>query len=386
MNYRLNFNLHNIAILPVYLENLQLIQFKNYEKLEVGFSEGINIFTGNNGQGKTNLLDAIYLLCMTKSYFQYSEKNLILFNHDFFRVKGIFVKNGSRIAIDCKYRLPNNKSFQKDDKEIRKYAAYIGSLPVVMITPADIQLIEEGSEERRRFLDVSICQVDPFYTESLNKYNKFLKQRNSLLKAMNQQQSSENNLLDIYDQEMARLSVIITEYRQRFVTEMAGLYENLYSELSGGVEKVEMMYKPDTSGSQEDFINMFRQNLRKDILLERTTHGIHRDDVEFILDNMTVKKIGSQGQIKSTIFAAKLSQYQWLRHATHTKPILLLDDIFDKLDHDRVTNLMKIIDSDVYGQIFITDTYKERVRSILPDLSKPSHSFSIKHGQLSSYE
>lgn len=370
----------------MYLSRLELFNFKNYERLSVEFSDGINIFTGNNGQGKTNLLDAVYLLCMTKSYFQYSEKNLVRFGQDFFRVTGVLNKNSTPYKIDCKFRLPSAKSFSKDDKEIRKYAGFIGSFPVVMIAPADIQLIEEGSEDRRKFMDISICQTDAAYTEDLNKYNKLLKQRNGLLKSINQHQSYQKELLDVYNEEMARLSVTIVTSRKKFAEEMALLYREIYSKLSNDAEKVQMAYKPDCEGGQDDFLELYQRNFQKDTILERTTHGIHRDDLEFFLGDQPVKKIGSQGQIKSTIFAAKLSQYQWLRSITHTLPILLLDDIFDKLDHSRVTSLMKIIDGADYGQIFITDTYRERVVSILPHLNKPSFSFFIQQGQVSSYE
>ncbi|MCO6460677.1 MAG: DNA replication and repair protein RecF [Saprospiraceae bacterium] len=370
----------------MFLKHLQLIRFKNYESLEIDFAEGIHILTGNNGQGKTNLLDAIYLLCMTKSYFQYSEKNLILFGNDFFRVKGTFIKNNQPMVIDCKYRLHGTKSFVKDDKEVKKYASFIGTLPVVMITPADIQLIEEGSEERRRFLDMSICQVENTYTENLNKYNKLLRQRNSHLKTISNQSGKKDELLEFYDDEMARLSVMILFSRQKFTDEMSGQYKELYGILSSGMERVKMEYRPDCIGDVKEFKEMFTRNLQKDILLERTTHGIHRDDIEFYIEDMPVKRVGSQGQIKSTIFAAKLSQYQWLKKFTSTLPILLLDDIFDKLDHNRVTNLLKIIDSNIYGQIFITDTYKERIRSILPELNKSFKCFTIQQGQIDKYE
>ena len=370
----------------MFLKQLHLIQFKNFDKLDIALSEGINIFTGNNGQGKTNLLDAIYLLCMTKSYFQYSEKNIVQFGKDFFRAKGIFIKDNKDVVIDCKYKLPGQKSFIKDDKDIKKYASYIGFLPIVIITPGDIQLIEEGSEERRRFMDISICQIDPIYTENLTKYNKLLKQRNSLLKNMNQQKLSQNELLEFYNEEMAKISVTIVHARQKFTDEIANLYQDIYGSLTDKVEKVRMQYQPDCIGDISDFLKLYIQNKGKDLLLERTTHGIHKDDLEFVLEDKPVKRIGSQGQIKSTIFAAKLSQYQWLKNASSTLPILLLDDIFDKLDHDRVTNLMKIIDDNIYGQIFITDTYRERVRSILPKLNKKSICFNINKGNISQYE
>ena len=369
----------------MYLEKIILTNFKNYIASEVQFANGFNIITGNNGQGKTNLLDAIYLLCMTKSYFQYSEKNLIKFDQDFFRVDGSFYLHEERINVVCKYKLPATKSFIVNDKEVRKYSLFIGRLPAVMIAPGDIQLIEEGSEERRKFIDISICQGNREYLESLNRYNKILKQRNSLLKQINREGRSHDDLLDYYNVEMASISAHIVEVRRVFTDEINIIYREIYEHITSGKEEVNCLYLPDCEGSKEDFIKAYQASYKKDVILERTTRGIHKDDLEFIIRSQPVKKTGSQGQIKSTIFAAKLAQYHWLKKIIGTKPILLLDDIFDKLDHHRVTNLLKIIDSDEYGQVFITDTYSERISTILPELQKRSVSFTINEGEVHTY-
>lgn len=369
----------------MYLEKIKLTNFKNYVTANVDFSKGFNIITGNNGQGKTNILDAIYLLCMTKSYFQYSERNLIRFDEDFFRVDGDFQINDSKVNVVCKFKFPSSKSFLVDDKEIRKYSGFIGKFPVVMIAPGDIQLIEEGSEERRKFLDISICQGNRTYLDGLNKYNKLLKQRNSLLKQINRENRNPDELLEFYNEEMASLASMIHEERVVFTNEVNVLYNEIYEKITEGKEEVNCIYLPDGTGSRESFLQNFQSSYKKDLILERTTRGIHKDDMEFMLRGQPVKKVGSQGQIKSTIFAAKLAQYHWLRKIIGTSPILLLDDIFDKLDHQRVTSLLKMIDDESYGQIFITDTYSERITNILPALQKKSFSFHISEGTVTSY-
>ena len=369
----------------MYLDKVILTNFKNYSAADFQFARDFNIITGNNGQGKTNLLDAIYLLCMTKSYFQYSEKNLIKFDKDFFRVDGNFHLNDEIINVVCKYKLPNNKSFIVNDKEVRKFSHFIGKLPAVMIAPGDIQLIEEGSEERRKFIDISICQGNREYLEALNKYNKILKQRNSLLKQINRDGRSQQELIDYYNEEMAIISEFVMNSRRIFTDEINIIYNEIYEQIASGKEDVNCLYLPDCQGQKADFLEAYRASYKKDLILERTTRGIHKDDLEFIISSLPVKRIGSQGQIKSTIFAAKLAQYHWLKKIIGTKPILLLDDIFDKLDHHRVTNLLKIIDSDEYGQVFITDTYSERVNNILPELKKKSNSFTINEGKVAAH-
>lgn len=369
----------------MFVESLKLSNFKNYENSGSNFCSGINIITGNNGQGKTNLLDAIYLLCMTKSNFQYSEKNLVRFGQDFFRVEAKFTVKDESQKVVCKFKTPGSKTIIIDDKEIKKYASYIGRFPVVIIAPGDIALIEEGSESRRRYMDVTICQGDQSYLNNLNKYNKLLKQRNSLLKLINNKHNDQNTLLGFYNEEMANLSVNIFNARKSFAKEIRDVYKMIYSEISGNVENVNFDYIADCDGDKESFLKLYEDNYKKDIILERTTHGIHKDDIEFTLHGQPVKRVGSQGQIKSTIFASKLSQYHWLKKHTATRPILLLDDIFDKLDHHRVSNLLKILDSQEYGQVFITDTYRERVISIIPELSKEFLSFQIDNGNITAY-
>jgi len=366
----------------VLIESIELTNFKNYERSSATFSSGFNIITGNNGQGKTNMLDGIYLLCMTKSYFQYSEKNLVRFDEDFFRIDGYFSRKGTRNRVVCKYKLPGSKSISIDDKDVKKYSSVIGRFPAVIIAPGDINLIEEGSEERRKYLDIAICQGNSSYLEELNKYNKLLKQRNSLLKKINSEQRNQDELLDFFNEEMAIISVSVQSARKKFAEEIEEGYNDIYNKISGGNEAVSFKYLPDCDGDKDAFIRLYQQNLKKDIILERTTHGIHKDDIEFMLEGQPVKRVGSQGQIKSTIFAAKLSQYNWIKKAAGTKPILLLDDIFDKLDHLRVTSLLKLLDSEEYGQVFITDTYSERITSIIPQLQKNFASFQINKGNI----
>lgn len=369
----------------MFIKNLKLNNFKNYEKADLEFSPGFNILTGNNGQGKTNLLDAIYLLCMTKSYFQYQERNLVKFEESFFKVEGTFYQDTHKSQVLCKFQMPGSKSFQLEGKEVRRYADFIGRFPVVIIAPNDIQLIEEGSEERRRFIDISICQSNREYLDALSKYQKLTKQRNSLLKQINMQGKPQSELLEYYNDKMASLCEIIYAIRAEFTSEISAMFHESYQTITDGSEDATCAYLPDVKGSKSDFLEAFRAAYPKDQVLERTTRGIHRDDLEFILNNQPVKKTGSQGQIKSAIFAAKLSQFQWIRKHNNSKPILLLDDIFDKLDHHRVTRILKIIDSEAYGQTFITDTYAGRISDILPHLTKDSALFHIESGNAVSH-
>jgi len=363
----------------LHISKLKLTNFKNYSFADISFSSGYNLITGKNGEGKTNLLDAIYFLCMTKSYFHYSEKNVVKLDANFFRIEGHF-EDSNESKVVCKYRLDGGKVFEVNDKEIGRYSHYIGTFPVVMIAPNDIHLIEEGSEERRKFIDTSICQVDMHYLQALNAYNKLLKQRNSILRQINRNQSGQYDLVDYYTQQMATLCVDIIAKRAEFTTQVSAGFDRIYDTITESREVAGCNYFPNVKGTEVEIISEFKAALRKDLILERTTRGIHRDDLEFLLHGEPVKRIGSQGQIKSAIFAAKLAQYQWLSEKKAELPILLLDDIFDKLDHDRVGKVLQLIDTADYGQIFITDTYADRNREILSYLHKPVSQYQVEAG------
>lgn len=366
----------------MYIARIKLTNFKNYAFGDATFSKGYNLITGKNGQGKTNLLDSIYLLCMTKSYFQFSEKNVVRHSEDFFRVEGIFNESDHDLKVVCKYRSGVKKHFEIDDKGIGKYSDFIGRFPVVMVTPNDIHLIEEGSDERRKFMDITICQHDHLYLKELNQYNKILLQRNSLLKQINRGQASRMDLVDYYAEQLAQLAYNISLKRMAFTAEVSKNYTEIYNHLTDGEEPASCAYLPNVSGSVEEILLMINEDIRKDLILERTSRGVHKDEIEFLLRSLPVKKTGSQGQIKSAIFSAKLAQYQWLRDKKQVLPLLLLDDIFDKLDHDRVGRLLSFIDQPGYGQIFITDTYDERLIGILPNLHKEVAIFKIQSDKI----
>lgn len=366
----------------MHITELKLTNFKNYEYVDVSFSSGYNLITGNNGEGKTNLLDAIYLLCMTKSFFQYSDKNMVSLGRDFFRVEGHFNPSEEMVKVVCKFKIDGGKAFEVDDKLIRKYSSFIGKIPVVMISPNDIQLIEKGSEERRKFIDISICQVFPQYLVTLNNYNKVVKLRNTLLKQLNRGESKQHDLAEYYAEQMATYAVEIIASRREFSTQLSQKYLEVYNSITEGKEAVSCSYHPNIDGTKSEILTQILQVYQKDLVLEYTTKGIHRDDIEFYIKDTPVKRIGSQGQIKSAIFAAKLAQYQWLSEQKNSLPILLLDDIFDKLDHNRVGNVLQMIDSDQYGQIFITDTYESRNTEILSYLHKSVRHIHIDQGQL----
>lgn len=362
----------------MHISRIKLTNFKNYTYGEAVFSPGYNLITGKNGQGKTNLLDGIYLLCMTKSYFQFSEKNVVRHGEDFFRVEGSFTTADEELKVVCKYRYGAQKKFEVDDKEVRRYSSFIGRLPVVIVVPYDIQLIEEGSEERRKFMDITICQHDQLYLSELSQYNKLLMQRNALLRQINRGEAAGMDMVDYYAEQLAKLAFSISAKRHTFAAEISRDFDEVYNYLTDGAESAACNYLPNVSGDVETILAQINESRRKDLVLERTSRGIHRDDIEFLLRGLPVKKIGSQGQIKSSIFSAKLAQYQWLSRKKDVLPLLLLDDIFDKLDHDRVGRLLRLIDGPGYGQIFITDTYQERLKRLLPLMHKEVAIFNIE--------
>lgn len=365
----------------MHIEKIILTNFKNYDSQTLLFGERLNAFVGLNGMGKTNLLDAIYYLCMCKSYFLPSDSDVILRGADFLRLEGFFKKNSQTEKIVVKVQARRKKVFERNDVPYPVLSEHIGFLPVVMMTPDDTELVKEGSEARRRFLDNTLSQLDNVYLTHLIFYNRILDQRNSLLKkyahtladtAIEYGENSDlENLLAIYEKQMLPSARYIFQKRQQFILEFEPVFNVIYQNISDSRESVKIVYESPIekmigqNGLDVTLDNNFWLASReKDKILQRTTVGIHRDDLGFEMGGKSVKKFGSQGQLKSFVVAIKLAQYEILRGVKTEPPILLLDDIFDKLDEHRVKNLLQLILNQSFGQVFITDTHEGRIKDI----------------------
>jgi DNA replication and repair protein RecF len=366
----------------MWLQKLSLINFKNYSEAELNFSAAVNAFTGNNGAGKTNLLDAIHYLSLCKSYFNPIDGQQIKHNHDFFMVQGVFDKDGKDEVISCGFKRGQKKQFKRNKKEYQRLADHIGLFPLVMISPNDISIIIEGSEERRRFVDNVISQTDPGYLDELITYNRSLQNRNALLRQIAVSGKYDPELMEIFDGQLVLSGNQIFLKRRAFMESFTVIFNNHYRYLSEGAESVEMVY--DSPLLRTEFSDALKQTLEKDRILERTTVGIHKDDLVFTIGGMPLKKFGSQGQQKSFLIALKLAQYTFLQQQKGFKPLLLLDDIFDKLDESRTRKLMKMVSDEDFGQIFITDTSRTRIEKVFNEISFPVNIFDIDKGELES--
>lgn len=347
----------------MYLKKLSLTNFKNYEQTELEFSSRINCFVGNNGVGKTNILDAIHYLSLTKSFFNVIDSISIHHGEDYFILNGIFVKNGEEDQIYCAFQKQKQKVLKKNSKEYQKLSDHIGKYPVVMISPADSALISEGSEERRRFLNKIISQYDTEYLDSVLKYNKALQQRNRLLKEFGSLGKFDNDSLIIWDAQLVKYGNYIHRERTNLVNELIPVFQEYYSLISSGKESVRLTYRSQLT--EADFTEALAGSVARDRFLEYTTVGIHKDDLILQMDGNPVKILGSQGQQKSYLVALKLAKFDFIRRSSGIPPILLLDDIFDKFDAERVEQIIKLVGNSRFGQIFITDTHQSRLKEIL---------------------
>ncbi len=361
----------------MFIENIHLLNFKNYEALELDFCEDINCIVGPNGIGKTNLLDAIYYLCMTKSAFYSNEGLNIKHEAQFFLNKGIFNDKSlpKKQVIQCTYKQGGKKVISLNKVEYEKLSLHIGKFPCVLITPYDTDLVREGSEIRRKFFDNTISQTNPDYLEALIKYNHYLKQRNNLLKQFAERKHTDLALLETYNAFLCPLAKKIHACRQAFITAFKPIFIQYYKKLSAENEITSIQY--ESKLSEIDFDILLKQNLQKDLIMQRTTAGIHRDDYIFNMEKFPLKKVGSQGQQKSYVIALKLAQYEWISNEKQIKPILLLDDIFDKLDDKRITQMLEIISGENFGQIFISDARPERSEKLLEKMGRNVRFFHI---------
>ena len=351
------------------LNRLILTNYKNYEWEEFNFHPVINCFTGLNGMGKTNLLDAIYYLSMTKSYLSSADTLIPRFNSDFFRLEGHYLRLEQNEKIVAKIQLNKPKVFEINLNSVPKLSSHIGFLPVVFIAPDDISIITEGSELRRKFLDNTLAQTDTTYLTHLIQYNRILFQRNSFLKQMSNEKMIDPVLLNIYGEQLEKPANFIFKARNEFINQFNPVFNKIYNRISNEKEIVDVSYNSNLY--HESFASLLVGSKKKDIFLQRTTEGIHKDDLIFTLEKNPLKKFASQGQRKSFLLALKLAQFTFLKNCLGIDPILLLDDIFDKLDPTRVQSLITHLITDFSGQIFISDTHRHRIPGILNDLGVP---------------
>jgi DNA replication and repair protein RecF len=364
----------------MYLQHLSVINFKNYAEAELDLNEGVNAFTGDNGAGKTNLLDAIHYLSLCKSYFNPIDSQQIKQGADFFIINGAFSKNGRQEAIACAVKRNQKKQFKRNKKDYQRLADHIGLFPLVMVSPYDISIIIEGSEERRKFIDNVISQTDNQYLDELIVYNKVLINRNALLKRIADTGRYDPDLLAVFDEQLISSGNRIFEKRKAFMESFTEIFNRHYQFLSEDAEQVELLYESQLLWG--DFADLLKKSTEKDRTLERTTVGIHRDELQFAIHGMPMKKFGSQGQQKSFLIALKLAQYTYLFQQKSFKPLLLLDDIFDKLDDKRITKLMQMVSNHDFGQVFITDTNPAKVESIFARIGVEAKIFKVKGGEI----
>lgn len=342
------------------IRKISVIQYRNYTTGNFEFPQPVTCITGPNGSGKTNLLDAVYYLCYTKSYFTAYQQNVVQSGLDGFRVEGVFEKDGKAETVRCKWK-QGKKELICDGVEYDRVAEYIGKYAAVMIAPDDLELINNGGEERRKWVDSILGQTDKVYLESLMQYQRVLQQRNAWLKQQFLNPSTDSIALDFYNEQLAAHGDYIHQKRKLFLTEFLPLLDAYYHQLCGGREEIKMVYESDLL--QKPMLQWLKESLQNDLRLQRTTRGIHKDDWAYVLENALIRQFGSQGQKKSYLFALKLAQYAYLSKALGHLPILLLDDIFEKLDQNRIEALLRIIRGAGFGQVLLTDTHPERVKA-----------------------
>ncbi|MBV8328278.1 DNA replication/repair protein RecF [Chryseobacterium sp.] len=357
------------------IKQLSLYNFKNHSEKKFEFSPQINCFVGNNGVGKTNILDALHYLSVGKSFLGNTDSNNIKKEEDFFTIDAEIQNEDSADIIRITQPKEAKKVIKKNDKSYDRIADHIGYLPSVMISPYDSNLISDSGESRRKFLDSMICQTDSEYLFDLIQYQKTIQQRNALLKYFAKNRVWDKDSLEIYDDPIARFGTKIFNKRKEFVEQLNPIVQNFYQIISGGKESVSVIYESHLSDNT--FEELLKESLERDRMLTYTSKGIHKDDLLFEMDHVLIKKIGSQGQQKSFLISLKLAQMSLVKELTKKTPILLLDDIFDKLDDTRVSQLIELVNRENFGQIFITDTHRERTESVVKKINEESIIFEV---------
>lgn len=360
------------------LKKISIIDYKNIEQVELVFSPKINCFLGNNGMGKTNLLDAIYYLSFCKSHNNVIDSQNIRHGADMAIIQGVYdVGNDVLDEVFCSLRRRLKKVFKRNKKEYEKLSDHIGYLPLVMVSPADSDLILGGSDERRKFIDVFLSQFDKDYLSSLIRYNKALQQRNALLKA---DVGFDITLFDLWEDQLAIEGERIYEKRKSFIEGFIPTFQHYYSTICSSNEVVSLEYSSQLLDNR--LSDLLRERRDRDRILGYTTVGIHRDDLEMCLGGYSIRKVGSQGQNKTFVVAMKLAQFDFLKRVAWQMPILLLDDIFDKLDSDRVEQIVSLVSQDNFGQIFITDTNRDHLDEILQSTNQDYVIYEVQRGNI----
>ncbi|MBO4216277.1 MAG: DNA replication/repair protein RecF [Bacteroidaceae bacterium] len=361
------------------LKKLTILNYRNIATAELDFSPKINCLVGHNGEGKTNVLDAIYFLSLTKSMANSIDSMNVRHGEEMMMVQGIYDLNGTEEEISIGMKLHQKKHVKRNKKEYKRLTEHIGLLPIIIASPNDSTIISGGSEERRRLMDIVISQYDPEYMTALTAYNKALQQRNALLKL---EEEPDAGVMSIYEEMMAEEGERIYQKRQNFVKEFVPVFQRFYELISGGNEKVSLNY---TSHCQRgNLLDIIQRDRPKDRIVGYSLHGIHKDELEMALDGYPIKREGSQGQNKTYMLSLKFAQFDFLkRTGSKTTPMLLLDDIFDKLDAQRVEQIVNIVASDAFGQIFITDTNRENLDKILERSQGDYKIFHVKGGEIS---
>ena len=362
------------------LKKISILNYKNIQVADLTFSPKLNCLIGHNGEGKTNLLDAVYYLSFCRSAFNPIDSQVITHDRDFFVLDGLYLNDmGDEERIYCGMKRGTRKRFKRNQKEYKRLSQHIGLIPLIFVSPADTALIDGGSDGRRRFLDMVISQLDHSYIELLSRYNKALTQRNALLKA---EQEPDGALMEILEQEMAAQGEAIYAKRDAFVREFIPVFQTIYDHVSGCHETVSLQYI--SHAQRGPLLDVIQRDRHKDRAVGYSLHGVHRDDLEMMIGGYQLKREGSQGQNKTYVLALKLAQFDFLkRTASSTTPLLLLDDIFDKLDAGRVERIVNMVAGDAYGQIFITDTNRDHLDSILSRHSFDYKLFEVVHGEIS---
>lgn len=361
----------------MHLKSLSLVNFKNYQQVDIPLSWRINCFVGENGVGKTNVLDAVHYLALCKSNLNPVDTQNIRYEEDFCVVQGVFERLEKEENIYCGIRRQKKKQFKRNQKEYQKLSEHIGLIPLVMVSPFDSILINGGSEERRKFMNGVIAQYSRVYLENLIQYNRAVAQRNKLLKDFAQSRTFDIGMLEVWDDQLIRYGEPIFRERKRFVDELLPVFGSFYEHISGNKEQVSLVYMAQLDSS--DFGTGLKESVEKDRIVQYTTFGIHKDDLGMGLGDHSLKKSGSQGQQKTFLVALKLAEFEFIRKLTGIPPILLLDDIFDKFDANRVKQIIRLVAENHFGQIFITDTNESRMLGILGELPAEHRVFRIDH-------
>ena len=360
----------------MFLKQISIVNYKNIGQADFLFSTKINCFLGNNGMGKTNILDAIYYLSFCKSFCNTIDNQNISHDQEFFMIQGFYDLSGKEEEVYCGMKRKQKKQFKRNKKEYDRLSDHIGLLPLVMISPEDSTLILGGSEERRKFIDQVISQSDKLYLDALIRYNKALFQRNAMLK--NDSSERDISLMEILEEQMNHSADYIYSKRCQFIADFTPIFQEYYDFICDGNEQVTLFY--DSHLKEGNLTEQLRLSRAKDRILGYTTKGIHKDDLEMQLGDFPLKRVGSQGQNKTYLIALKLSQFMFLTRASDTTPILLLDDIFDKIDALRVEKIIRLVSGETFGQIFITDTNRKYLDEIIAEAHQNYHLYQVENG------